>query len=142
MIRGYIESAERYPAVWERLFELLAEPSRRPLLFHCTGGKDRTGVAAALILLALGVPRDAVVGDYGLSDGYNSDVRRAIYEHLKPFEVDIARVEPYFTAPESRLRALLAYIDGRYGSAVDYLMKKARISEETIMRVKNELLEE
>jgi len=142
MVRGYIDSVERYPAVWGRLFALLEDPRRRPLLFHCTGGKDRTGVAAALILLALGVPRDAVVGDYGLSDGYNSDVRRTIYEHLTPFRVDIARVEPYFTAPESRLRALLAYIEGRYGSAVDYLMKKAGISGETIARLKSELLEE
>jgi protein-tyrosine phosphatase len=142
MIRGYIESVERYPAVWERLFELLAEPNRRPLLFHCTGGKDRTGVAAALILLALGVPRDTVVADYGLSDGYNSEVRRTIYAHLKPFSVDTARVAPYFTAPESRLRAFLKHIDTHYGSAVGYLVKRAGVGEETIARLKSELLEE
>ena len=35
-----------------------------PILFHCTAGKDRTGVAAALILLALGVPRTVVEQDY------------------------------------------------------------------------------
>ena len=67
-----------------RLFTLLSEPRNRPLLFHCTGGKDRTGAAAALILLALGVPTETVVADYGLSDGYNADVRKAIYEHLGP----------------------------------------------------------
>jgi len=141
MVEGYIDSVERYPAVWARLFELLVDPRRRPLLFHCTGGKDRTGVAAALILLALGMPRDTVVGDYGLSDGYNLGVRRTIYEHLRPFNVDIAGVEPYFTAPESRLRALLTHIDSRYGSAVDYLIKKAGVSEHAIASLKDELLE-
>jgi protein-tyrosine phosphatase len=141
MIQGYIESVERYPKVWSHLFTLLSDSRHRPLLFHCTGGKDRTGAAAALILLALGVPTEAVVADYGLSDGYNVDVRRTIYEQLQPFGVDIAKVEPYFTAPESRLRALLKYIDSRYGSAVDYLVKKAGVSEQTIARLKDELLE-
>ena len=82
MIQGYIESVDRYTDVWARLFTLLSEPRNRPLLFHCTGGKDRTGAAAALILLALGVPTETVVADYGLSDGYNVDVRKAIYDHL------------------------------------------------------------
>lgn len=39
-----------------------------PLVFHCTAGKDRTGVAAALFLLALGVPRETVMRDYLLSN--------------------------------------------------------------------------
>jgi hydroxymethylglutaryl-CoA lyase len=140
MIRGYVDSVERYPEVWGRFFHLLAEPGHRPLLFHCTGGKDRTGAAAALVLLALGVPPETVIADYGLSDGYNSDVRRAIYEHLRPFDVDIARVEPYFTAPESRLRALLKHLDARFGSAVGYLVNRAGVSEETIARLKDDLL--
>jgi protein-tyrosine phosphatase len=38
------------------------------VVFHCTAGKDRTGVAAALILLALGVPRDLVRADYLLTN--------------------------------------------------------------------------
>ncbi len=41
-----------------------------PLLFHCSGGKDRTGVAAALILLALGADEDTIKEDYLLSNVY------------------------------------------------------------------------
>lgn len=141
MLQGYIESIERHHAVWLQFFDLLVDSQCRPLLFHCTGGKDRTGAAAALILLALGVPAETVVADYGLSDGYNADVRKAIYEYLRPFGVDIAKVEPYFTAPESRIRALLAHVDARYGSAVDYLVKKVGISEKTIALLRDTLLE-
>jgi protein-tyrosine phosphatase len=141
MIQGYIESVDRYTDVWTRLFTLLSESRNRPLLFHCTGGKDRTGAAAALVLLALGVPTETVVADYSLSDGYNVDVRKAIYAHLQPFGVDIAKVEPYFTAPESRIRALLEHVNARYGSAVDYLVKRAGISEKTIALLKDDLLE-
>ena len=39
-----------------------------PLLFHCTAGKDRTGIAAALILHALGVDEDVIMADYVLSE--------------------------------------------------------------------------
>jgi protein-tyrosine phosphatase len=141
MIQGYIESVDRYTDVWARLFTLLSEPRNRPLLFHCTGGKDRTGAAAALVLLALGMPTETVVADYSLSDGYNVDVRKAIYAHLQPFGVDIAKVEPYFTAPESRIRALLEHVNARYGSAVDYLVKKVGISEKTIALLRDTLLE-
>ncbi len=141
MIRGYIDSVERYADVWAHFFQLLSDARHTPLLFHCTGGKDRTGAAAALILQALGAPEETVIEDYGLSDGYNAEVRKAIYEHLKPFDVDIAKVEPYFTAPESRLRALLKHVDTRYGSAVGYLVKRAGVGEETIAKLKADLLE-
>ena len=54
-------------AAFAALFEHLLA-SDAPLVFHCTAGKDRTGFAAALILLALGVPRDVVMQDYLLTN--------------------------------------------------------------------------
>lgn len=50
-----------------QLFDALLHSSE-PLVFHCTAGKDRTGLAAALILLALGVPREVVMQDYLLTN--------------------------------------------------------------------------
>lgn len=55
--------ADRF-AQW---FELLLH-AEGPLVFHCTAGKDRTGVAAALLLLALGVSRELVMQDYLLTN--------------------------------------------------------------------------
>jgi len=57
------DQAHRYAELFEHLLAADA-----PLVFHCTAGKDRTGFAAALILLALGVPRDVVVDDYLLTN--------------------------------------------------------------------------
>lgn len=45
----------------------LAVPAAAPAVFHCAAGKDRTGVLAALVLGGLGVHRDVVVADYGLT---------------------------------------------------------------------------
>ena len=99
MLEGYIEGLDRHAHVWASYLRALAQARQRPLLFHCTGGKDRTGAAAALTLLALGVPEATVVADYGLSDGCNIEVRRRVYDYLRQLNVDLPTVEPYFTAP-------------------------------------------
>ena len=99
MLEGYIEGLDRHAHVWASYLRALAQARHRPLLFHCTGGKDRTGAAAALTLLALGVPEATVVADYGLSDGCNVEVRRRVSDYLRQLNVDLPTVEPYFTAP-------------------------------------------
>jgi protein-tyrosine phosphatase len=58
---------------------LLADPRRQPAVFHCSVGKDRTGVLSALVLGFLGVPDDVIVADYALS--YEAMLR--ILENLK-----------------------------------------------------------
>jgi len=59
------DNAPRFAALFGHLLEHDA-----PLVFHCTAGKDRTGFAAALILLALGVSRPVVMQDYLLSNDF------------------------------------------------------------------------
>ncbi len=49
---------------WRRFFKLLAEGDVYPLLFHCSAGRDRTGVGAAMLLAMLGVERDRIVADF------------------------------------------------------------------------------
>ena len=49
---------------WRRFYRLLAEPDVYPLLFHCSAGRDRTGVGAVMLLDLLGVERDRIVLDF------------------------------------------------------------------------------
>ena len=49
---------------WRRFFKLLAERDVYPLLFHCSAGRDRTGVGAAMLLSMLGVERSRIVADF------------------------------------------------------------------------------
>ena len=58
-----LEQSHRFAELFQQLLQ-----DDAPLVFHCTAGKDRTGVAAALILLALGVPRAVVQEDYLLTN--------------------------------------------------------------------------
>lgn len=65
--RAYLDYTARFLGVYRRLFELLLE-RRAPLLVHCSAGKDRTGVGAALLLTALGATRETVLADYRATD--------------------------------------------------------------------------
>lgn len=68
---------------YQLLFRLLEE-HRGPLLFHCTCGKDRTGIAAMLVLLALGVPRKLALTDYLLTNVYRRRIIAASLQGKTP----------------------------------------------------------
>ncbi len=67
---AYLNYATEQLPVYRQLFDLILEDDRRPLLFHCSAGKDRTGLGAALILTALGVSREQILADYVATDHF------------------------------------------------------------------------
>jgi protein-tyrosine phosphatase len=67
---AYLNYATEQLPVYRRLCDLILEDERRPLLFHCSAGKDRTGLGAALILTALGVSREQILADYVATDRF------------------------------------------------------------------------
>ena len=110
--RGFVH--ENAPRFAEFFCILLAKDT--PLVFHCTAGKDRTGFAAALILLTLGVPRDVVMRDYLLTNDLYR--RPAMAEGHAPEEVlaVLWRVQAEF------LDAALHKVDQDYGGLQTYLV--------------------
>ena len=74
--------------------EVLAASEARPAVFHCTAGKDRTGLLSALVLLLLGVPEETVVADYALSGAAMARLRDKLilkYPDGKDVIADIRR---------------------------------------------------
>lgn len=111
--RGFVhDNAPRFA----ELFRLLLA-SDTPTVFHCTAGKDRTGFAAALILLALGVPRDVVMQDYLLT---NTLYRRpeGMGSHA-PEEV----LAVLWRVQEEFLNAALHRVDNDFGGVQTYLVE-------------------
>ena len=140
MINGYIKNIDHFAPLWATFFKSLAEPSNRPLVFHCTGGKDRAGVAAALILLALDVPEETVIRDHGLSNLYIAAVLEGIYDRIRTMGVDPDRISAYFTAPPNAIIAVLEHLRNAYGSAANYLVSKAGLNEKLLIQLKDDLL--
>jgi protein-tyrosine phosphatase len=141
LINGYLENIEAFAGVWGTLFNRLADPRSLPLIFHCTGGKDRAGTCAALILLALGVPEETVIEDHGLSNVYIADILERIFDHVRSFGIDPEKVAPYFTAPRECIVALLDHIREKYGSTAGYLETRAGVARKTLSQIKELLLE-
>ena len=142
MINGYLNNIDKFAGQWAAALQRLADPVSRPFLFHCTGGKDRAGTFAALLLLVLGVPEETVIFDHQLSNVYIADLLVKIYKQVEGYGLDPKRVESYFTAPRECILALLDHLRNKYGTAERYLLREAGIGYEMIGRLRDQLLEE
>ena len=140
MVNGYIRNIEEYAGAWGEVINFMADPKGPVFLFHCTGGKDRTGTCAALILLLLGVDEETVIKDHQLSNTYIADMLPSIFKLIASYGVNPDKLVPYFTAPLDCIHALLDHIRDNYGSASDYLAKKAGVKKETQELLKEKLL--
>ncbi|MBH1965446.1 MAG: tyrosine-protein phosphatase [Comamonadaceae bacterium] len=121
------DNAARFGSLFEHLLQ-----NDQPLVFHCTAGKDRTGFAAALILLALGVPRDVVMQDYLLTN----DLYRmpTINTSKTPQEV----LNVLWRVQEAFLDAALQAVDADYGGVDAYLSDELGVGTKERARL-NEL---
>ncbi|NDV56968.1 tyrosine-protein phosphatase [Bacteroides sp. 519] len=95
-------------------FALLQDERNVPLMFHCSAGKDRTGMAAALVLSALGVSEERIMEDYLLSNQYIVD-KYAKYVERHPQLKSLFQVKAEF------IGAGLQRIKEEYGSIEDFL---------------------
>jgi protein-tyrosine phosphatase len=141
LIEGYILNIEKFAPVWGEVFKRLANSAYLPLVFHCTGGKDRAGTCTALILLALGVSEKTVIYDHGLSNIYIRDVVNKIYAKFDAAGIDREKISPYFSAPRYCIEALLAHLREKYGSHIAYLKSKAGVTEQMLKKIRGHLLE-
>lgn len=105
---------------YRAMFDRLASADHLPTVFHCSGGKDRTGWASAALLTALGVPEDVVFADYLLSN----DMLRASNEATLGAVgglIDPELVEPVIGVREEYLRSSFDAVADEHGDFAAYL---------------------
>jgi protein-tyrosine phosphatase len=137
----YLDIGEQDAAALGRVLTGLAAPGGLPALIHCTAGKDRTGLAAALLLSVLGVDDDAVLDDYTLSSGYFSERRMAeLLPRLATLGLDPDRYREVFGAPRHAMAATLDALRSTYGSVPDYLFERGGVTPETIAVLRERLV--
>ncbi|NIB41805.1 tyrosine-protein phosphatase [Pseudomaricurvus alkylphenolicus] len=126
VVGSYRECIDDVAPHYRRLFTSLVQNRERASLFHCSAGKDRTGIAAALILSALGVSREVVVEDYMLTrEHFDSERLLGVVEqHLRNAEIkhwERSWLEPYCGVHQDNIEAFFEGVDSRYGSVGGYL---------------------
>ncbi len=119
MTQAYAQMPLRFAGQYRRMFaEMVA--GRVPLAFNCSAGKDRTGIAAALVLTALGVPQATVMEDYLLSNRYYDPRKGA-----SGTAVDDQTAAFMKRLPPDALKALMG-VDRRYLDAAFATMRAQR----------------
>ena len=152
MAEGYWEIAVGEAEGYTKMFDDLAN-GRIPLAFNCSAGKDRAGTAAALILTALGVPRETIVYDYSLSDDYvdymaeflGADARAAAAEDPDSpygflFQLPPEKVAPLMASHPLYIESTFAELDNRYGSTLAFIQTELDVSDSELNQIRERLL--
>jgi protein-tyrosine phosphatase len=133
MHSAYRAFVTEHSARWAALFRRIARPENLPALVHCTGGKDRTGFASALVLLALGVPEEMVFEDYLLTNRYREDFSRFVLRWVPLYSLFRTEPEdllPLLEARREYLRTSLDTIEELHGSLDAYLENELGVTPE------------
>ena len=140
MVAIYTTLLTHYAAEFGEVTRLVANSDGASVV-HCTAGKDRTGVAVALLLSFLGVDDETVAEDYALSQEHYSEPLLADLEvRFAGMGADLDRVRAFFDAQPAVMHGLLADLRARFGGAEAYLAGPAGVSREDLGRLRDRLL--
>lgn len=121
---------------YQGLMQRLVDPANHPLVFHCAAGKDRTGFAAALILMTLGVPEETIYEDYLATNTYWTEGGVRVQSDIP----EPARKQ-LIAANDAYLRAAIETLHEVHDSLDAYLRGPLGLSKEDVARLRDLLLE-
>lgn len=124
-----------------KFFRILLESAPdRAVLWHCTSGKDRTGLAAMLILSALGVDEETIISDYILTNTYNQKRITALKEMLsrQGYDDEFVKKAPlvFEGVNESFMRNAISHLKSNYGSVNGYIREVLGVNDNDIKDLK------
>jgi protein-tyrosine phosphatase len=136
----YTRMPDIYRREYAALFTELAKGGE-PLVMHCTAGKDRTGVATALLLSVLGVPRDTVVTDYTLTAKLLPTPPASLPGSGKTFSTLTPEAcAALWDADPSYINAALDSVDKEYGSVDNYVTRGLGLGPDQLAAIRHNLL--
>lgn len=131
---------QRQPAL-AQVLNIIANAPPGAVLFHCTAGKDRTGIVAALLLGAAGVEAGLIVEDYALTAGYLAPIMAEITAGAVARGADPVGFQRLLASEPATMVATLAFIDAEFGSVAAYL-DSIGLESITVERLRNRLVGE
>ncbi|MBB2497406.1 tyrosine-protein phosphatase [Aquipseudomonas ullengensis] len=145
----FLQSAYRdfiviYTPQYRQFMQGLLDGQEYPQVFHCTAGKDRTGMAAALVLTAIGVPRETILQDYLASNRLTTERVNQRVEAMVAHSGGQANREALTTLLQVQpvfLQATYTAIDQQYGSIDNYLTQGLGIGPAQRQILRQKLLE-
>lgn len=144
MLDGNRQFAAKFVPQFRQFMETVQRNNGKPILWHCSAGKDRAGFAAAILLRLLGVPQDVVMQDYMASKDNVLNARANQLRMLRLFKGDEAadKLSTLLGVEEAWLAAAFDEIDKQYGSFDNYAREALALTDEDISSLKAALLED
>ncbi len=140
MYIGFLKNDMGKKAYSQFLRILLSADPDRAVLWHCTSGKDRTGLASMLLLSLLGVEESIIMEDYMLTNEYNASRIEGTKKYLRArgCEEDFVEKAAFvFDAVDRHfMENAIAFLKEKYGSVLGYIRAELNISEEEIAILK------
>lgn len=144
MKSAYVEMLTEKASSFGSTMNLIADNLDKGIIFHCTAGKDRTGLLAALLLSVAGVDRQTILYDYALSNvGYESNYQAFLEKtasKLTRFGIPPEELKVLFAVDPSWLTNTLDVIDNQYGNMETFLVKQAGVGKESQLKIRSALL--
>jgi protein-tyrosine phosphatase len=128
---------KKYKPMFDRLLTLETD---KALLLHCSAGKDRTGIGAALILYALGVDEEIICQDYEATNIYRKAINDQFIKAMTAHGASEKAAMIVMSADPKYLRATFDTLKKRYGSVDSFLQKEMGLTPEKIKILTNHYL--
>jgi len=133
MVKFYTDYVTENPEVIRTIITEILN-SDQPILYHCTAGKDRTGMITALILKILKFDNQVIFDEYLASNNLrkkiiNRRLNLAQHVHFIFPKLDIGVIEKTSWIERDYLQAAFDEIDKKYGSSENYIHQVLGISE-------------
>lgn len=142
MMIAFYGRTDHLKAKYKPMFDqLLALNDDKALLFHCTAGKDRTGVGAALILSALGVDRSIILKDYAATNEYWKGNRDQVVQSMTKQGMDEKTVKSMLAANPVYLQSAFNAIDKQYGSMDKFLTQEMELTPEKLAQLRSKFVQ-
>lgn len=134
----------RHPEMFGNIIKDIIKWDGKAVLFHCSAGKDRTGVLSALILLSLGVSQNDIVENYLLSNEYRKEDIESEFERLDNSGMtfdEINKIKDMIIVKKEYLESFLKIVN-EHGSFEDYVNEKLGLTSKEIEKLKELFLEQ
>ncbi|MBD2859899.1 tyrosine-protein phosphatase [Spongiibacter sp. KMU-158] len=144
LINANREMVEQFTPVYRQWMQDLLNPDHYPQVFHCTAGKDRTGLAAALLLTALDVPKATIMDDYMATNHYTAARINAVANAIHSssmFQVNEDVIKVLFSVQAQFIEAAFDSMKQLYGSIDAYLEMGLSFGSQQRQQLQSLLLE-